>query len=84
MIVTGPPAGMASVGGYRFVLSELQDMVGRVEASGTLGALPDALAGQRLAGKATDVEAVQAALAKLGVNPLIVGAFRDRRSQPTA
>ena len=84
MIVTGPPAGMASVGGYRFVLSELQEMVGRVDASGTLGALPDALAGQRLAGKATDVEVVQAALAKLGVNPLIVGAFRDRRGLPAA
>ena len=83
MIVTGPPAGLVSVGGYRFVLSDLQDMVGADRRRRRRWrALPDALAGHRLAGKATDVEAVQEALAELGVNPLIVRAFRDRRSLP--
>ncbi len=31
MVVTGPPPGMVSVGGYRFVVRELQDLVARVE-----------------------------------------------------
>jgi len=79
MIVTGPPPGIASVGGYRFVIRELQDMIDRIEASATLTALPDALAGHRLAGNAADRAFMQDALSKLGVNPLLVGAFRDRR-----
>jgi hypothetical protein len=79
VIVTGPPPGIASVGGYRFVIRELQDLVDRVEASATLAALPDALAGHRLAGTAADRAFIQDALSKLGVNPLLVGAFRDRR-----
>ena len=29
MVVTGPPPGMVSVGGYRFVVRDLQDIVGR-------------------------------------------------------
>jgi hypothetical protein len=41
--------------------------------------LPDALAGHRLAGSAADRERVQDALARLGVNPLLISAFRDSR-----
>jgi hypothetical protein len=80
MAVTGPPPGLASVGGYRFAVRDLQDVVGKVDSSSTLAVLPDALAGHRLAGTATDRNLVQDALTKLGVNPLLIAAFRDRKS----
>ena len=78
--MTGSPAGLVSVGGYRFGLHELHRLVETVDASGTLAALPDQLTGQRLAGHAQDCAAVRTSLAELGANPLIVGAFRDRRA----
>lgn len=77
--VTGPPPGVVSVGGYRFLIRALQDTVGQIEGGATLVALPDAFSGHRLAGSAADRDAVAATLGKLGVNPLVVGAFRDRR-----
>jgi hypothetical protein len=73
-----------SIGGYRFALRELQDLVGRVDANGVLAALPDRLAGQRLAGLAADQAAIRQALAALGVNPLVCSAFRERRSERRA
>jgi hypothetical protein len=79
LVVTGPPAGLVGVGGYRFAWRELQDLVAGVEGGGSLAALPDRLAGHRLAGVAADREAVCEALAALGANPLVIGAFRDRR-----
>ncbi len=55
LVVTGPPPGIVSVGGYRFVMRDLQDMVAlRRERRGALAALPDALTGHRLAGTAAD------------------------------
>ena len=33
LIVTGPPPGMVSVGGYRFILDQLQDAVTRPRAT---------------------------------------------------
>ncbi len=79
MVVTGPPPGIVSIGGYRFVVRELQDLVSSVaDSDATLAVLPDALAGHRLAGTATDRDAIQAALATRGANPLLVGAFRER------
>jgi AMP-binding enzyme len=82
MVVTGPPPGIISVGGYRFAVRELQDLVSSVaNGGGTLAALPDALAGHRLAGTASDRDAIRVALAKLGANPLLVGAFRPRTTQ---
>jgi non-ribosomal peptide synthetase component E (peptide arylation enzyme) len=78
MVVTGPPPGIVSVGGYRFVARELQDLVGGADGVGMLAVLPDALAGHQLAGSANDRGALQESLARQGVNPLLVGAFRDR------
>jgi hypothetical protein len=78
MVVTGPPSGIVSVGGYRFALHELQQAVGRIDAAATLAALPDPLIGQRLIGNATDRDVVQAALNAVGVNPIVAAAFRDR------
>ena len=79
LIVSGPPAGLINVGGYRFAWRELQDLLAELGAGGSLAALPDRLAGHRLAGVAADRERVGSALAARGVNPLIVAAFRDRR-----
>jgi hypothetical protein len=79
MVVTDPPPGIVGIGGYRFALHELQDLVNSVDSgAGPLAVLPDALAGQRLAGTATDRDAIRASLAKRGANPLLVGAFRER------
>jgi AMP-binding enzyme len=79
LTLDGPPAGLVSVGGYRFVLRELQEFVAGVAEGSTLAALPDGLSGHRLAGVASDREAVRRALASQGANPLIVAAFRERR-----
>ncbi|MGD0026905.1 MAG: long-chain fatty acid--CoA ligase, partial [Xanthobacteraceae bacterium] len=78
MVVTGPPSGIVSVGGYRFPLRDLQEAVGRIDSGATLAALPDPLVGQRLIGDAADRDVVQAALNAVGVNPIVAAAFRDR------
>lgn len=75
LVVTGPPAGIVGVGGYRFSLHELQSLVAGVEGSGRIAVLPDSLSGQRLAGTAQDADAVRQALALRGVNPLVADAF---------
>jgi AMP-binding enzyme len=82
MVVTGPPSGIVSVGGYRFPLHELQEAVGRIDNAATLAALPDPVIGQRLIGNAVAREAVQAALTSVGVNPIVAAAFRDRTERP--
>jgi hypothetical protein len=80
MVLTAPPLGVVSIGGYRFVLRELQDFVSRVEnGNGTLAVLPDVHAGHRLAGIAADHDTLEATLARLGANPLLVSAFHKRR-----
>jgi non-ribosomal peptide synthetase component E (peptide arylation enzyme) len=79
LIVSGPPAGLVNVGGYRFAWRELQDLLTELSEDGSLAALPDRLAGHRLAGVAKDREHVRRALEERGVNPLLVAAFRDRR-----
>jgi hypothetical protein len=81
MVVTGPPSGLVSVGGYRFALRDLQDAASRIDARATLTALPDPLLGHRLIGNAADRDTMQAALSAVGVNPLVVAAFRDRSAQ---
>jgi hypothetical protein len=77
-VVTGPPSGIVSAGGYRFPLRDLQDVVGRIDGTATLAALPDPILGQRLIGNAGDRNAMQAALHAAGINPLVAAAFRDR------
>jgi AMP-binding enzyme len=78
MIVTGPPSGIVSVGGYRFSLHDLQNSVRHLDRNATLAALPDPITGQRLIGSAADCNSLRAALDALGLNPLVVAAFRDR------
>lgn len=82
MVVTGPPAGLVSVGGYRFASQELHDVVAR--AGGRLAPLPDSLCGQRLAGAAEDFDALQKALAEIGINALVLDAFREKPAKTSA
>jgi hypothetical protein len=77
--VTGPPNGLLSVGFYRFVRSDLEELVRRADGGAFVAALPDALTGHRLAGISGGT-GVRAALAERGVNPLIAEAFLDRQS----
>jgi hypothetical protein len=82
--VTGPPAGIVSVGGYRFPLHDLQEVISRIDGGATLAALPDPIIGQRLIGNASDRATMQAALNAVGVNPIVVAAFRDRSERDAA
>jgi hypothetical protein len=62
MVVTGPPSGLVSVGGYRFPLHDLREVARRVEAVATLAAL----CGQRRVGSTVDPDTMQAALTRSG------------------
>ncbi len=84
IVVTGLPAGIVGVGGYRFPLRDLQEIVGGIDGAAMLAALPDPIVGQRLIGNAADRDTIQAALDIVGVNPLVVAAFRDRSKQEVA
>jgi hypothetical protein len=83
-IISGPPPGIVSVGGYRFVMRELQDLVARAGAMNTRAALPDTFAGHRLAGSAEDRAGMREALVTYGANPLLVRAFRERPDRPAS
>src|SRR5829696_2126130 len=75
LILTGPPAGIAEVGGYRFALNELQRLITNIDSGGRIDALADPFSGHRLAGASGDSGALRNALIKLGVNPLVADAF---------
>ena len=76
--ITAPPSGIMAVGGYRFLAQDLQEWSRRLGQGALLTALPDRLSGHRLAGRAHDNGRARDALAELGLNPLMVEAFRDR------
>jgi hypothetical protein len=78
--ITAPPSGVMAVGGYRFLASDLQEWGRRLGQGALLTALPDRLSGHRLAGRAQDNARAREALLELGLNPLMVEAFRDRSS----
>jgi AMP-binding enzyme len=80
--ITAPPAGVVAVGGYRFLSQDLQEWGRRLGQGALLTALPDRLSGHRLAGRALDNARAREALAELGLNPLMVEAFRDRGNAP--
>ena len=84
LVVTGPPPGMVSIGGYRFLMRDLQDAIAAVDETATLAALPDAMTGYRLVGSAADPAAIRAALADRGANALLINAFRERRPATAA
>jgi hypothetical protein len=76
--ITAPPSGIMAVGGYRFLSQDLQEWARRLGQGTLLTALPDRLSGHRLAGRAQDNARAREALSELGLNPLMVEAFRDR------
>jgi len=76
--ITAPPNGIMAVGGYRFLSNDLQEWARRLGQGALLTALPDRLSGHRLAGRAQDNTRAREALSELGLNPLMVEAFRDR------
>jgi len=78
--ITSPPSGIMAVGGYRFLAQDLQEWARRLGQGAQLTALPDRLSGHRLAGRAQDNARARDALTELGLNPLMVEAFRDRSS----
>ena len=82
IFITAPPAGIMAVGGYRFLSQDLQQWTKRLGQGALLTALPDRLSGHRLAGRAQDNARARDALAELGLNPLMVEAFRDRTNTP--
>jgi hypothetical protein len=77
MVVTAPPPGTVNVGGYRFMMRDLQDLVAEVDVGATLVAVPDITMGHRLAGSASDLAGVRKALVGRGVNPLLINAFLE-------
>lgn len=82
LTVTGAPGGLATVGGYSFRPSELDVGVARIDPQATIMAVPDALLGQRLAGRGR--ERTPAFLQAVGFNALVAGAFRPRKAADAA
>jgi len=78
LCITAPPSGVMAVGGYRFLSNDLQEWAKRLGQGTMLTALPDRMSGYRLAGRAPDNSRAREALAELGLNPLMVEAFRER------
>ena len=78
LTVSGPPGGIAAVGGYRFTTRELEAQVSLADPAATIVALPGGLLAQKLAGSALDNAEVASLILSHGGNPLIAAAFRPR------
>jgi hypothetical protein len=71
---------MVSVGSYRFMLDDMQQLANGLDEGGaTVAALPDVFGGHRLVGTAGNVQGLQRMLAEQGINPLISSAFGESR-----
>lgn len=79
LVLDGPPAGIVSVGGYRFAVRDLQDVIAPIDPEGAVAPLPDAIAGHRLAGIGGERRTIHDKLIEQGASPLLSGAFRERR-----
>jgi acyl-CoA synthetase (AMP-forming)/AMP-acid ligase II len=84
LVITAPPPGVVVIGGYRFTLDEVDDLVAQADADATIVALPDADLGQRLAGHAANRVDMLAKLEARGASPLICGAFQPRGASEAA
>jgi non-ribosomal peptide synthetase component E (peptide arylation enzyme) len=80
LVLDGPPAGIVSVGGYRFAQRELDNLVKPLDGEGSVAALPDAIAGHRLAGIGGDLSGIREKLTDAGAHALVTAAFQDKRS----
>jgi hypothetical protein len=77
-VVTAPPGGVTSIGGYRLLQTAVDAAVAGIDSAATIVALPDAVLGQRLAGSADGRDAVIKQAQARGLNALIAGAFAPR------
>ena len=84
LAITRPPPGIVAVGGYRFLLRDLQTRVQTAGSDTAISVMPDEIGGDRLEGDTGNREAIQAALAQAGLNPLIIDAFRDQTGSSSA
>jgi len=78
LTVSGPPGGLAAVGGYRFTTREMEAQVSMADPAATIVALPGGLLAHKLAGSAIDKTEVAELILSHGGNPLIAAAFRPR------
>lgn len=76
--VTGPPGGIAVVGGYRFRTGDMEAQVTMADPTATIVALPGGILAQKLAGSALDNATVADLVKRQGGSPLVAGAFRPR------
>jgi hypothetical protein len=84
LAITAPPPGAVVIGGYRFQLNELEDLVAKTDPDATILALPDADLGHRLVGHAANRADLLGKLKACGINPLISGAFQPRHAPEAA
>ena len=84
LVVTVPPPGVVVIGGYRFHLNEVDDLVGHADPDATVVALPDADLVQRFAGHTANRADLLAKLKARGVSPLISRAFQPRGASEAA
>ncbi len=82
LVITGTAGGLTSIGGYSFRNPALDACVAKTDPNATIVAVPDALLGQRLAGRGRD--RTPAFLKAFGHNPLIAGAFTPRKASDAA
>ncbi len=75
--LSAPPAGIVAVGGYRFRTRDLDGWSQRLGHGAGLTALPHQFSGHRLAGRADNSARVREVLGELGLNPLMIEAFRE-------
>lgn len=80
LVIDSAPAGIASVGFYRFRQAQLDAQVASIDPDATIVAMPNAYLDARLGGSAADLTAMAAQLLACGANPLIVEAFRARKN----
>jgi hypothetical protein len=78
LFIDGPPAGITSVGGYRFRQNDVDWLVADADIEAIIVALPDVILDRRFAGSAPERAVAAEDLDARGVNPLIAGAFRRR------
>lgn len=76
--VTGQPAGIVHIGGYRFAQHALDKLIADAEPTAAMLPVPDGLLGHRIAGRSVDPATLHATLQARGINALIGGAFRGR------
>ena len=82
MIVSGPPAGVVSVGGYRFVMRELQTWSVRSMTAARWRRCPTRSPVTGSPAAPPTASACARCWPKSGVNPLLVGAFATAAARP--